>query len=342
MKIKNLIPTILIISLTGCSSTSDFFKNISPFKKEEQTLEPKKSVRPSDIQKSDEIFVCAGDIDAAYKKMGEVSLGEFGFSGHDVLSKKIREKASAVNAQAVINVQYDTGASKSWKGYGELGGTDYGVKYTSWCNGTAILLLESHNPIGLIFCNLTSENKDWFGYKTKQTGAIVVNVKQGSMAETAGVRVEDLVTECNGEKIENKRHLEQLISTNAGREASLSILRAGEVKMVTLSIPKTRGAHTVSASPKTYSKEKTITAEKKGVASHKPDIDDAKTYNEVGDLYLKKGMYDEAIEEYKNAIETDPDYAIAHFNLSIAYDKVGLKEEADEEYAIYKKLKQNR
>ena len=66
--------------------------------------------------------MCAGDIDVTYKKLGEVSLGEFGFSGHDILAYKIGEKAAAVGAQAVINVQYDTGASKSWQGYGELGG----------------------------------------------------------------------------------------------------------------------------------------------------------------------------------------------------------------------------
>jgi tetratricopeptide (TPR) repeat protein len=53
-------------------------------------------------------------------------------------------------------------------------------------------------------------------------------------------------------------------------------------------------------------------------------------------------MYDEAIEEYKKAIEADPNCAIAHFNLSIVYDKKGMKEEADEEYATYKRLKPNR
>lgn len=44
----------------------------------------------------------------------------------------------------------------------------------------------------------------------------------------------------------------------------------------------------------------------------------------------------------KKAIEADPNCAIAHFNLSIVYDKKGMKEKADEEYATYKRLKPNR
>lgn len=36
-------------------------------------------------------------------------------------------------------------------------------------------------------------------------------------------------------------------------------------------------------------------------------------------------MYDEAMEEYRKAIDADPTCAIAHFNLSIVYDKKGMK-----------------
>ena len=131
MNTKTLIFIALVIFVTGCGSNG-YFKKASPFKKEESTLEPKKGIQPSDMQNAEKIFVCAGDIDVTYKKMGEVSLGDFGFSGHDILAYKIKEKARAVGAQAVINVQYDTGASKSWQGYGELGGTNYGIGYTSW------------------------------------------------------------------------------------------------------------------------------------------------------------------------------------------------------------------
>lgn len=332
----------LVIFIAGCSSTSDFFKEISPFKKEDASLEPKAGMQSSGAQKNEDIFVCAGNIDVTHKELGEVSLGEFGFSGHDILASKIREKARAVGAQGVINVQYDTGASKSWQGYGELGGTDYGVKHTSWCKGTAIVFLEANDPLGLILCNLTRENRDWFGYKKSQNGAIVANIMPGSIAANAGIKVSDLITEWNGEKIEDKHHLENLIQTTAGKEAKLSLLREKEIKQATLSVPVSERKRTVSSTSKSPSKEKYSAVEKKEIETDKFSSDTADTHNEIGDLYLRKGMYDEAVEEYKKAIEADPNCALAHFNLSIVYDKKGMKEEADEEYAAYKRLKPKR
>lgn len=341
MNTKTLISIVLVIFVTGCGSTQ-YLKKMSPFKKEDATLEPTKGTQASQAQKSDGIFVCAGDIDVTYKKLGEVSLGEFGFSGHDILAYKIGEKAAAVGAQAVINVQYDTGASKSWQGYGELGGTDYGIKHTSWCKGIAIVFMESHNPLGLLLCSLTKENREWFGFKKSYNGVLVANILPGSIAANAGIMVEDLVTEWNGNKIETKNQLRQMIDANAGKEVKLSLLRAGEIKMVTVSIPTPVHSRVASSASKSYGKENKPTIEKKESSPRKLSSISADVYNEVGDLYLRKGMYDEAMEEYKKAIEADPYCAIAHFNLSIVYDKKGMKEEADEEYAKYKKLKPKR
>ena len=341
MNTKTLISIALVIFVTGCGSTR-YLEKISPFKKEEATLEPKKGAQSSPAQKSNAVFVCAGDIDITYKKLGEVSLGEFGFSGHDILAYKIGEKAAAVGAQAVINVQYDTGASKSWQGYGELGGTDYGIKHTSWCKGIAIVFMESHNPLGLLLCNLTKENREWFGFKKSHNGVLVANILPGSIAANAGIMVEDLVTEWNGNKIETKNQLRQMIGANAGKEVKLSLLRAGEIKMVSLSVPAPERSRIASTMPKSYTKETKPSLGKKESSPKKLSSNSAGVHNEVGDLYLRKGMYEEAMEEYKKAIEADPDCAIAHFNLSIVYDKKGMKEEADEEYAIYKKLKPKR
>src|SRR3990170_1657655 len=341
MNTKRLLSLALVIFVTGCGSTQ-YLKKMSPFKREETTLEPKKGAQSSPAKKNAEIFVCAGDIDVTYKKLGEVSLGEFGFSGHDILAFKIKEKAAAVGAQAVINVQYDTGASKTWQGYGELGGTDYGIRHASWCKGIAVVFMESHNPLGLLLCNLTRENREWFGFKKSQNGVIVVNVMPGSIAANADITVEDLITEWAGNKIENKNQLRQMIDANAGKDVKLSLLRAGEIKMVTVSIPTPVHSRVASSTPKSYGKETIPTIEKKEFPPRKLSSNSADVHNEVGDLYLRKGMYDEAMEEYKKALEADPYCAIAHFNLSIVYDKKGMKEEADEEYAIYKKLKPKR
>ncbi len=341
MNIKTLIFIVPIMLVTGCGST-DYLKKISPFQKEESTLEPKKGRQSPDIQKTDEIFVCAGDIDVTYKKLGEVGLGEFGFSGHDILAFKIKEKAVSVEAQAVINVQYDTGASKSWSGYGELGGTDYGVRHTSWCKGTAITFLESHDTLGLLVCNLTQENREWFGLKKLHKGVLVVNVMPGSIAANAGIRVEDLITEWNGEKIENKNLFKQMIEKTAGKETKLCLLRDKEIKIITLSVPAAEKKRIVPSETGFTSGAKKPSTEKKESLQHRLRSNTPEIHNEIGDLYLKKGMYDEAIEEYKKAIEADPNCALAHFNLSIVYDKKGMKEEADEEYATYKRLKPNR
>lgn len=341
MSIKTNILVLLVIFVTGCSS-SQYLKKLSPFKKEEISLEPKKGGQSSPGEKREEIFVCAGDIDVTYKTLGIVNLGEFGYSGHDILAYKIKEKASAVGAQAVINVQYDTGASKSWKGYGELGGTDYGVKYTSWCKGTAIVFIESHDPIGLLTGNITKQNREWFGLKKQQTGAIVVNIMPESIAANAGVKVEDLITAWNDEKIENKNHLRQMMEKSAGKEAKLTLLRSKEIKMVTLSVPQFERSRVASSSSRSSSREQVSATEKKVASLNGQDPDGSDVHNEVGDLYLRKGMYDEAIEEYRKAIEAYPNNAIAHFNLSIVYGKKGMKEEADEEFATYKRLRPKR
>lgn len=341
MKRKTTITFILIFFMAGCSSGS-VFKKINPFKKDEVSLEPQQGGQPAGIEKSENIFVCAGDIDVAYKKLGEVSLGEYGFSGNDILAKKIREKASAVGAQGVVNVQYDTGASKTWKGYGELGGTDYGIKYTSWCNGIAIVYMEEHNPLGLLFCNITRENKDWFKFKKSQTGAIVVHVLPGSIAEGAGIRVEDLIMEWNGEKIERKNQIRNLIETTAGKDAKLNILHGGEIRTVTVSVPVNARGLVVASQPKPIIQEKQIPAIPADASSAIMSLKSADVHNEVGDLYLRKGMYDDAMEEYKKAVAVDQNCAMAHFNLSIIYDRKGMKREADEEFVIYKRLKSQR
>lgn len=179
------------------------------------------------------------------------------------------------------------------------GGTDYGVRHTSWCKGTAIVFLESHNSLGLLLGNLTKENREWFGFKKAQTGVIVVNVMPGSIAANAGIQTEDLIAEWNGEKIENKILLKQMIERTAGREVKLSLLRAGEIKMVTLSAPAAGQRLVVSSEPPPPVKQKSSANEKTESSPYKLSANTPEVHNEIGDLYLRKGMYNEAIEEYK-------------------------------------------
>ncbi|MBI5308764.1 MAG: tetratricopeptide repeat protein, partial [Planctomycetes bacterium] len=359
MNTKSIVSILIATSVSavaGCSSDRWSIKDLSPFKKEEASLETKSGKKSSDTIKAESIFVCAGDVDVAYKKMGEVSLAEFGFSGPDVLAAKIREKARDAGAQAVINVQYDTGASKTWQGYGELGGTDYGVKHTTWCKGMAVEFLEAHNTLGLLVCNVTRESRDWFSLKKSQNGVIVVSVLPGSAAEIAGIKVDDLIAEWNTEKIENKVYFRRKVETDSSKEVKLTLVRAKDIKTVTVLVPKSEVAQVEAPAtkappqpptpppspPKPTAYERPVTDKAKTSISSQASPKTAEVYNEIGDLYLRKGMYDEALAEYKNATSVDPDCAIAHFNLSIVYDKKGMQEEADEEYAAYKRLKQKK
>jgi len=340
MNSKTLAILVVLILFAGCSNSKEYLQKLSPFKSEGEDLEPEKGAKVTEADKYENIFVCSGDINVAYKKMGQVSLGEYGFSGHDVLAKKIKEKAFLVGAQAVINVQYDSGYAKTWNAYGELGGTDMGVNKTSWVKGTGITFIEKHDSVGLIVCSLTKENKEWFRFKSSQNGVLVVSVLDGSNASNAGIKPEDLIMEWNGEKVTTKKQFAMLTNTSMNKEVKLAILRSGGIKTINLLIPAADFSQQSPPATEAASQNETSSLTTPGKpAINKPELKSADVHNEIGDLFLRKGMYREALEEYKKAIEVDPYKALSHFNLSITYEKLGLKREADEEFAIYKKLK---
>ncbi len=51
-------------------------------------------------------------------------------------------------------------------------------------------------------------------------------------------------------------------------------------------------------------------------------------YNELGNKYKQKGLYDDAISSYKMAIQIDPKDAGSHYNLGLAYVKKDMYQEA--------------
>lgn len=57
-------------------------------------------------------------------------------------------------------------------------------------------------------------------------------------------------------------------------------------------------------------------------------------YNQLGNILSQKGKYYEAIEEYKRSIELDKNFAVAHYNLGSAYDKLGDKENAEKHWKL--------
>lgn len=55
-------------------------------------------------------------------------------------------------------------------------------------------------------------------------------------------------------------------------------------------------------------------------------------YTNLGLFYQNKDMYQEALQEYKRALELNPDYPLAHNNLGIVYKNLGRFDDAVKEY----------
>jgi len=62
------------------------------------------------------------------------------------------------------------------------------------------------------------------------------------------------------------------------------------------------------------------------------DSNNAKIHSNLGNTYMRKGMLDEAIAEFRQALSINPNLAGAHINLGNAYTKNGMLEEAIIEY----------
>ncbi|MGH9605679.1 MAG: tetratricopeptide repeat protein [Terracidiphilus sp.] len=60
---------------------------------------------------------------------------------------------------------------------------------------------------------------------------------------------------------------------------------------------------------------------------------------ELGDLYANRHMYERSIPEYERALALNPDLSDAHYRLGTDYVHVGQREKAQQEFAIYQKLR---
>jgi len=56
---------------------------------------------------------------------------------------------------------------------------------------------------------------------------------------------------------------------------------------------------------------------------------------EIGNFYLRKKDYRGALSRFKEAAQSEPDYAPAYLGLGEAYDRMGLKQKALEAYEKY-------
>jgi serine protease Do len=74
------------------------------------------------------------------------------------------------------------------------------------------------------------------------TGALVAEVRSGSPADRAGIEPGDLIISFNGQKVEKMRDLPRLVGmTQPGTEATIEVLRDGEVLSLTVTVGETTG-----------------------------------------------------------------------------------------------------
>ncbi len=60
----------------------------------------------------------------------------------------------------------------------------------------------------------------------------------------------------------------------------------------------------------------------------------------LGNTYYCKAKYDDAVKIYTKAINISPDYAKVHYSLSLAYSKLGMTREAEKQKTMFRKLSQ--
>jgi tetratricopeptide (TPR) repeat protein len=71
------------------------------------------------------------------------------------------------------------------------------------------------------------------------------------------------------------------------------------------------------------------------------ELDDklAEPHMQLGNLYADQHQYEKSVPEYVQALQLDPNLADAHYRLGTDYVHIGQKDRAQEEFAIYQKLR---
>jgi S1-C subfamily serine protease len=81
---------------------------------------------------------------------------------------------------------------------------------------------------------------------TVDSGALIASIEPGSAAEEAGLRVDDIITEVNGEKISGAAELRNAIGLRgSGEEVSISYIRDGKTRKTTAVLGQQQVARSV-------------------------------------------------------------------------------------------------
>ena len=88
---------------------------------------------------------------------------------------------------------------------------------------------ESNDDIGIQLMDLSEEDAGRFGFEADEKGVLVIGIKPGGKAESAGIRRGDLIKEVNHEQVSSIReYTNQVKKIDDGDEVQFLIRRARE------------------------------------------------------------------------------------------------------------------
>ncbi len=103
--------------------------------------------------------------------------------------------------------------------------------------------------LGVVIQEVTPELAQSFGLK-EPTGALVSDIEAGSPAEKAGIRKGDIILKFNGKDITKMKELPTIVAmTPVGETVTVTILREGKTRDVTLKVGKMPGEGMIGTAP---------------------------------------------------------------------------------------------
>lgn len=84
--------------------------------------------------------------------------------------------------------------------------------------------------------------------------------------------------------------------------------------------------------PQVVEKDRSVIALAQSLGGEKPNY--ARVYHYQGVAFLKKGQYQDAIEQFQRALDEDPRHAGAHGNMGVVYERLGKSVEAKRHFKM--------
>jgi serine protease Do len=105
--------------------------------------------------------------------------------------------------------------------------------------------------LGVVIQEVTPELAQSFGLK-QPTGALVSDIEPGSPADKAGIKKGDIILKFNGKEITKMKELPTIVAmTPVGETVTVTILRDGKTRDVTLKVGKMPGEGMIGSAPPT-------------------------------------------------------------------------------------------